>query len=119
PSNSRRWGMHHISHRIQNDGASGNDQTAAVAHAEIDALRIQNFKTGIDAFASYSTSTGTLLDESVVVWTNHINDGPSHSFSNVPYIILGSGGGYFKQGEYVSLGGGGGGGGFGGGGGGV
>ncbi len=119
PSNSRRWGMHHISHRVQSDAASGNDQTAAAAHAEIDALRIQNFKTGLDAFASYSTNTGTLLDESVVVWTNHINDGPSHSFNNVPYIIAGSGGGYFKQGEYVSLGGGGGGGGFGGGGGGV
>lgn len=104
PSNSRRWGMHHVSHRVQSDSAAGNDATAEQAHREIDALRIQNFKKGLDYFSSYTTNVGTLLDTSVVVWTNHVADGPSHSFNNVPYIIAGSGNGYFKQGEYISVG---------------
>jgi hypothetical protein len=120
PSNSRKWGFHFVSHRTQSDGSTGNDQTAAAAHAEIDALRMGTLKKGLDVFASYSSATGTLLDNAFVLWTNHISDGPSHSFSNLPVVIAGSGGGLLKQGEYIDVGGGGGGGGgFGGGGGGV
>jgi hypothetical protein len=115
PSNSRGWGFHFISHRTQSDGAVGNDQTAAAAHAEIDALRMENFKKGIDLFASYGTATGSLLDNGIFCWTNQIADGPSHSYNGVPYLIAGSGGGLIKQGEYLNLGGSGGSGGFGGG----
>jgi hypothetical protein len=35
------------------------------------------------------------------MWTSHVANGPSHSFSNLPIIIAGSGGGYLKQGQYV------------------
>lgn len=116
PSNGRGWGMHHISHRMQSDGQSGNDQTAVAAHVEIDALRMQNFKLALDKFAEYTTASGTLFDNSMIVWTNHVADGPSHRMANVPYIIVGSGGGYLKQGQIIAAPGGGGGG-FGGGGG--
>jgi hypothetical protein len=116
PSNSRRWGFHFVSHRTQSDGATGNDQTAAAAHAEIDMLRMETFKAGADIFASYSTATGSLLDNAFMCWTNAIADGPSHNYNNVPYIIVGSGGGLLKQGECIDVGTGGGGG-FGGGGG--
>src|SRR5690606_11739407 len=107
---SRRWGFHYISHRTMSDSATGNDSTAEQAHREIDALRMETFKKAIDAFAEYSTATGTLLNNSVVMWTNHINDGPAHSFSNIPTIIAGDGGGLLKQGEYIDLASGGGGG---------
>jgi hypothetical protein len=113
-NNDRGWRFHHISHRIQDDGATGNDQQAVEAHKEIDALRMETFRKGIDAFAAYSTGTGSLLDNAMVLWTNHVADGPSHSQRNVPHIIVGNAGGYFKQGEIVQLGSGGGG--FGGGG---
>lgn len=107
PSNSRRWGFHHVSHRMQSDGAAGNDATALEAHAEIDVLRMENFKKGIDAFASYSTATGDLLDNSILMWTSCIADGPSHSFNNLPIVLVGSGGGKLKQGQYVTNGSGG------------
>ncbi len=114
PNNARGWRFHHISHRIQSDGSVGNDQMAAEAHKEIDVLRMQTLKAGIDKFAEYTTASGNLLDNSFILWTNHVADGPSHSTNNVPHVIIGSGGGFFKQGEIVQLGGGGGG--FGGGG---
>lgn len=101
-SNGRRWGFHYVSHRTQSDGSVGDDQTAAAAHAEIDALRLETFKKGIDAFASYGTATGNLLDNAFMVWTNAIADGPSHSYDGVPYIVVGSGGGLLKQGQYVN-----------------
>lgn len=107
PSNARGWRFHHISHRIENDGSVGNDQQAVDAHREIDVLRMETFKQGLDKFAEYTTASGTLFDNSIVMWLNHVADGPSHSQDNVPHIIVGSAGGYFKQGEIVELGGGG------------
>lgn len=101
PSNSGLgWPFHHISHRVQSDATSGSNPTAEQAHAEIDVLRMQTLLHGLDKFKEKG-----LLDKSFVLWTNHIADGPSHSFKNLPMIIAGSGGGALKQGEYVDAGG--------------
>jgi len=97
PSNSRKWNFHHVSHRMQDDVDSGTDATAEAAHAEIDALRMGTYKHTLDQFAARG-----LFDKAAVVWTNHVSDGPSHSFSNIPYVIGGNAGGALKQGEYVT-----------------
>src|SRR4029079_17060904 len=90
PSNeSLRWPFHHLSHRVQSDGATGSNPTAEKAHAEIDVLRMQTLLHGLDQFKARG-----LLDKSFVMWTNHVADGPSHSFKNVPTIIAGNAGGY-------------------------
>jgi hypothetical protein len=100
PSNaSLGWNFHFLSHRTQSDGASGTNATAEKAHAEVDALRMQTLKHGLDHFAQRG-----LADKSVVMWTNHIAEGPNHSFKSVPTIIWGNGGGYLKQGQYVDAG---------------
>lgn len=96
PSNSRAWKFHHISHRTQSDAASGNDQTALQAHSEIDAVRMKTLLQGIQAFDAYG-----LLSNSFLMWTNHISDGPSHSFSDLPFVIAGSAGGYLKTGQAI------------------
>lgn len=97
PSNAELgWPFHHISHRYPSDGQTGMNVTAENAHAEIDVLRLQTLRYGLDQFKARG-----LLDRSIVLWTNQIADGPSHSFRNVPHIIAGSGGGYLKQGAYV------------------
>ncbi len=101
PSNSSLgWGFHYISHRMQSDSQSGSNPTAEQAHAEIDRLRMETLAHGIEQFKSRG-----LLDKSILMWTNHVADGPSHSFKNVPTIIAGNGGGYLKQGAYVDAGG--------------
>lgn len=97
PSNaSLGWPFHHLSHRVQSDASSGNNPTAEQAHAEIDVLRMQTLLHGLDQFKARD-----LFDKSIIMWTNHVADGPSHSFRNVPTIIAGNGGGYLKQGEYI------------------
>jgi hypothetical protein len=54
---------------------------------------------------SYVEADGkTVLDNSVILSTNELSDGRDHSFMDLPYILAGSCGGYFKQGEYVLLG---------------
>jgi hypothetical protein len=100
PSNKGlNWPFHHISHRVQSDSAVGSNATAEDAHAEIDVLRMKTFLHGLDHFKARG-----LFDKSQILWTNHIADGPTHSFKNVPTIIAGNAGGYLKQGAYVDAG---------------
>ena len=98
-SNAREWNLTYIQHRAQSDSAVGSDPLAAEAHAEIDALRMQSFSTGLDHFNARG-----LRDQCQVLWTNSFGDGQMHSFVNVPHIIWGNAGGYLKQGEYVDAG---------------
>jgi hypothetical protein len=100
PSNAGlSWPFHHLSHRVQSDSNVGNNPTAEQAHAEIDVLRMQTLLHGLDQFKARG-----LFDKSLVMWTNHVADGPSHSFKNVPTIIAGNAGGYLKQGQYLDAG---------------
>ncbi|MDQ2643644.1 MAG: DUF1552 domain-containing protein [Myxococcota bacterium] len=46
----------------------------------------------------------TALDNSVILYTNELSDGKGHSFMDLPYILAGSAGGYFKQNQYIRLG---------------
>jgi hypothetical protein len=98
PNNARGWKFHHISHRAQSDGNAGNDQQSVVAHSEIDGVRMATLSKGIAAFDAYG-----LLDSSFLMWTNHVSDGPSHSFSDLPFVIAGSAGGFLKTGQAIRL----------------
>jgi hypothetical protein len=94
------WSFHQLSHRIMSDSASGNNPTAEMAHHEIDIVRMQSLLVGMDAFKGHN-----LQNNSMLVWTNTIADGPSHQMKDVPMIIWGSGGGFLKQGTYIDAGG--------------
>lgn len=98
--------FHHISHRIASDGSSG----AAIAgafdtHVAIDRIRMQTLAHGIQRWSEHSTGGGSLLDSGFIMWSSHNATGPLHSWSNLPYIIAGSGGGVLRQGQYVDAGG--------------
>jgi hypothetical protein len=97
PSNAGLgWSFHQLSHRIQSDSAVGNNPTAEAAHHEIDTIRMQTFLVGLDTFKAHGLQNNTQL-----IWTNTIADGPSHGTRGVPMIIWGSGGGYLKQGTFI------------------
>jgi Protein of unknown function (DUF1552) len=94
------WPFHQLSHRINSDGAVGNNKDAETAHAEVDRIRMTTLAAGLQHFEERG-----LLENSFVYWTTHVSDGPSHSFNNLPVIIAGSAGGKLKQGEYIEGGG--------------
>lgn len=98
----KRERFHHISHRINGDGTQGSAIAgAAELHAKIDRIRMQTLKSVLDKWAQFSTPSGPLLDNGFLYWTTHVAAGPSHSMSNMPLIIAGSGGGAFQQGQYI------------------
>jgi len=97
--------FHQISHRIFSDGAEGDPiEGAQEMHHEIDKLHARLFRYLLDKLQSYAQPNGSLLDNSVAVWTNDLGHGVSHNYVNIPWVIAGSAGGYLKQGQYVDAG---------------
>lgn len=98
--------FHQISHRIFSDGSEGDPIPDAVGkHHEIDKLHLRMFKKLLDKLSAYTLPTGgTVLDLGASILTNDLATGPPHSYTNLPFVIVGSLGGYLKQGEYVDAG---------------
>jgi hypothetical protein len=93
---------HFISHRRLSHDSSGDIiPNSDLLHHKIDRHFAKTFKYLLDRLTEYQLPTGTLLDAGVAVWLNDQAQGPSHSSQNLPYILAGSAGGYFKQGMYV------------------
>lgn len=89
------WPFHQVSHRVQSESQIGQDASAEDTHAQIDVIRMQTLAKVLKHFSERG-----LFANSFVYWTNHVANG-AHSMDNVPIVIAGSGGGYFKQGQYV------------------
>ncbi len=47
-------------------------------------------------------SSGTLLDNTLIVWTNELGKGNSHTLDNIPFVLAGGGWG-FKMGRSVQV----------------
>jgi hypothetical protein len=48
-----------------------------------------------------SGAAGTLLDNSLIMYTSCLSDGASHHSDNMPITLAGSNGGYFRQGKLI------------------
>ncbi|MCH9686674.1 MAG: DUF1552 domain-containing protein [Deltaproteobacteria bacterium] len=93
---------HFISHRRASHDSSGTViANSDILHHQVDRNFGRTFKYLLDKLAAYPVPTGSLLDAGVSVWHNDSGQGPSHTSNNVPYILAGSAGGYFRQGAYV------------------
>jgi hypothetical protein len=100
--------FHYISHRRLSHDASGTPIPGAdLLHHKIDRQFAQAFKYLLDRISAYNMPDGkSMLDHGIAIWYNDLGNGPDHSPANTPFIIAGSAGGYFKQGQYLRVGGG-------------
>ncbi|HEX5058661.1 MAG TPA: DUF1552 domain-containing protein [Kofleriaceae bacterium] len=98
--------FHRISHRVDSDGSDGTPiPNADMLHHKIDVIFAGIFKFFLDKLATYpGPSGGSLLDDSAVLWTNDLSNGPPHSYSNVPQVLAGGAGGFLKTGQYIDAG---------------
>jgi len=93
--NGQTFKFHDASHRTVANAVD-------LCHA-VDRLMLNHYKYLLDKLTAYTTPTGALLDQGVAIWCNQCATG-AHSFSNVPWILAGSANGYFKKGQYVTVG---------------
>lgn len=89
---------HTISHR-----EVGN---SVALHHEVDKVHGRVFLRMLEKLnAAVGPSGGTLLDDSVCLWTNDLANGPPHSYNNIPQVLAGSAGGFLRTGQFIDAGG--------------
>ena len=70
---------------------------------KVDQWYASQFNAVIDKMKAIPESggQGSLLDNSLLMWTSCLSDGASHHSDNMPIVLAGSNGGYFRQGRLI------------------
>lgn len=102
---SHEYNHHKLSHGTTCDGGCEDPVTGYEGMlANIDTWHMKQYARLLAKLDSYTEENGkTILDNSAILYANELSDGKAHSFMDLPFIIAGSAGGYFKQGQYVKL----------------
>jgi hypothetical protein len=87
--------FHDVSHR--------QVANAVDFHSYLDRMMLNYYKYLLDTLSTYSTPTGPLIDQGVTIYCNQCATG-AHSFSNIPWIQVGTANGYFKKGQHIVVG---------------
>jgi hypothetical protein len=97
---------HGLSHRVGSAATSGTCVSGVIDRInEIDQWYAGRYAQLVGLIESVSEGDGTtMLDNSIVMWLPELADGNAHNNNNLPIVIAGSAGGYFKQGVSVSVG---------------
>lgn len=104
------WSDHFISHKLgDTDRATDLDsldraeaqRIADLRVVETSRFKVRRFAYLVNALKSVKTETGTLLDETLVLYTSENGDGDSHARKNMPVLIAGHAGG-FETGRAVA-----------------
>lgn len=91
---------HSDSHHSLSHEADANP-TARAQLVEINHWYAQRFAYLLDAMKAIPDGTGTLLDQSIVLWCNEQGNGDTHSKTEIPFVLAGSGGGALQTGRYL------------------
>ena len=77
-----------------------NPVLGGVDHKRIaDKWCMQQFAELIARMKAIPEAGGTMLSNSVILWTNHMEDGQNHACQRLPWLMAGQAGGYFKTGQ--------------------
>lgn len=88
---------HDMSHKGDDDNATQEKLIKINRwYAEQMAYLVQKLK-------DHKEGDGTMLDNTVVVWVNELSKGNNHSRNNLPFVLAGNCGGFFKTGEYMQI----------------
>ena len=68
---------------------------------QINAWYAEQFATLIAGLQSYPEGEGTLFVNSLLLWSNELGKGNSHSRMRAPYVLAGSAGGALETGRYL------------------
>jgi Protein of unknown function (DUF1552) len=93
--NEIREGHHSLAHKGDEDTQKVAQNTALNRwHAEQLAYFIQKLK-------EIPEGDGTVFDNTVIFWTNEQAKGNNHDRRNMPYVLAGDAGGYFRTGRFI------------------
>lgn len=98
---------HGLSHRVGSAEVTGTCVTGVMDRLrEIDEWFAGRYAELVNLLDSVEEGGGTMLDNTACMWLPELADGQAHNNNNLPIVIAGSCGGYFKQGVSVNVDGG-------------
>ncbi len=98
--NSFAWlGINRDYHTVAHDGSAAYDEKK-----KIDAWIFSQVANLVQQLANTVEGTETALDHSVILTANDMEEGASHSVDHIPFMLIGSAGGYLKTGQALHLG---------------
>jgi hypothetical protein len=101
---SHQYNHHKLSHGNTADDCSGAAVDGYLDMLyDIDRWYATQLAYLLDRLDGYTEGSGTVLDNCSVMWMNNLSDGKAHHFMDMPYVMFGSCGGYFKTGQYIKV----------------
>jgi len=91
----RDW--HDLGHRPIRDGVPDGDDKA-----KVDKWTMGKLAELLGLLKGSAEGPGTMLDNTLVLWGNHMEDGENHGAQKIPWILAGSCQGYFKTGRCLT-----------------
>ncbi len=86
--------FHYVSHHVRN-------RKVLPAYDKINTWHTGQLRYLIDKMKTLKDGTGTLFDNSLVVWGSGIKHGDYHSLTDIPLVLTGGGGGKIDLGRHV------------------
>ncbi len=78
-----------------------NPGTNSDTKVKVDNWFLQQFAALIKKFKDIPEGGGTMLDNTAILFANHMTNGALHNCDNLPWIVAGGCGGYFKTGRFL------------------
>jgi hypothetical protein len=78
-----------------------HDQSASVEKTKIDNWLFSQVANLVKQLDDTMEGSGTALDNSVIMTATDMDNGANHYVGNIPFLLIGSCGGYFKTGRVV------------------
>lgn len=88
--------MHAMAHGNGSDPAKG-------MYADANRWLLEQYAYMVGRLAIEPDTTGTMLDNTLVLWVDSLSDGGGHSVNRLPLILAGNVGKRIKQGRHVQL----------------
>jgi hypothetical protein len=100
PTPQAPWlGINETHHQLSHAGDLDSDAQTKLSRYKV--WYAEQFAYFVKALKAVPEGEGTMLDNTVVLWCSEISVGNSHSHQDMPFILAGSCGGYFKTGRFV------------------
>lgn len=101
---SHQYNHHKLSHGNTADDNSGSEVAGYTDMLrDIDQWYATELAYLLEKLNDYDEGGTSVLDNTAVVMMNELSHGKDHDFRDLPVVIAGSCGGYFKQGEYIKV----------------
>jgi hypothetical protein len=97
-----RGAWHDLAHREVDDGGKGCNVCEGTNHKQIvDRWFMSQFAALIERFRKVNEGGASMLDNGLILWANHMENGANHNAQRIPWMLAGKAGGYFKTNQLL------------------